>query len=241
MRILLVEDDKRMAEIVSETLESRDHEVVACHSMQQAVPGVFSERFDLIILDLILGKQRGESLVMQLRKKKIDTPILVTSALGEIVIKVNLFELGADDYLEKPFDQNELLVRAEALQRRCQKNSPQCEEEDYEGVVFDWKHNEVVRGGVRIPLTRKQGELLRLLVTSHGKTVKTEDILQKIWKVRSGYHSNIVQSMIRRLRRQLDTGFPHKLIRNVHGVGYSLVLPETEEELQVEEFASSMS
>lgn len=232
MRILLVEDDEKVAAAVSGVLKSYGHKVTVCDSVRDILASDLYSKNDLIILDLILNQERGEELVKKLRGQKISTPILVTSALSEPDTKVNLLELGADDYLTKPFDYKELLARVEALKRRCFDSEWKEDEESHGDITFYWKHNEVVRNGVRIPLTKKQGELLRLLFDNNGRTVKSEDILKKIWRIKPGHHSNIVQSMIRRLRKQLDTDFSHKMIRNVHGVGYCLKLPNHRFRLQ---------
>ena len=231
MRILLVEDDGKTAATVSSVLEDSGHQTTVCTSAKEVLVGGLCNKHDLIILDLILEKERGEHLVTKLREQKVDIPILVTSALSEVMTKVNLLELGADDYLEKPFEYRELLARIEALKRRC-CDASESEKEDCGNITFYWKHNEVARNGVRIPLTKKQGQLLRLLFDNRGRTVRSEDLLERVWKVKPGHHSNIVQSMIRRLRKQLDTNFPQKLIHSIHGVGYRLVLPGAEEDLK---------
>lgn len=230
MRILLVEDDGKTAAMVGGVLESRGHKVTICDSIKKILTDDLCSKHNLVILDLILKNERGENLVTKLRKQKVSIPILVISALSEVVTKINLLELGADDYLEKPFNYKELLARVEALKRRCFGDEWEEGEESYGEITFYWKHNEVIRNGIRIPLTKKQGELLYLLVSNHGKTIKSEYILEKIWKIKPGHHSNIVQSMVRRLRKQLDMDFPHKLIRNVHGVGYCLVLPNSKQQ-----------
>ena len=224
MKILLVEDDKQLSKLLSKMLRDNGYEVTPCKSIHEVLRNGFEHNHDLIILDLLLNGEKGEDLVINLRKRKMDIPILVLSCLSEVVNKTDLLKLGADDYLTKPFDNSELIARIEALNRRC-LNHFFNDKESYGDLVFFWKQNKVIRGNREISLTRKQGGILHLLVRNAGKTVETSEILRQVWNLNPSCSSNVVQSTMRHLRERLDSNFSHKLIQNVHGIGYCFVFP----------------
>ncbi|MBU1445885.1 response regulator transcription factor [Patescibacteria group bacterium] len=225
MEILVIDDNKDIAGFIARLLERKGHEVTVKHSVAEVIKNGLEFSHDLIILDLILEDERGEDLLTDLRKRGVNIPILVLSSITNIPKKVDLLRDGADDYMTKPFDNEELLARVDALQRRYLE-SCLVEEEVYGSVHFYWKQNKIVREGREILLTRKEGQLLKLLVRNKGEVVKSNDLIKKIWNVDPGYHSNILQSLVRHLRKRLDLDFEHKLIHNVHGIGYMLILPE---------------
>lgn len=227
MKILLIEDDKKLAHLIAEALKRYGYNITVCHSAREALKNGLEFSHDLIILDLLFPDERGEEFVIELRKNKINIPILVLSALSEVGNKINLLKLGADDYMTKPFSSRELLARIEALERRC-LDIVFNDKESYGDITFNWKENKINRKGNEIPFTKKEGQLLRLLVANKGEIVRTEDILKKVWQVESDSHSNVIHATIRRLRKRIDHDFPHKLIRNVHGIGYCIVLPMQE-------------
>ena len=224
MDILLVEDNKETSDYLQEKLTDEGFAVSVCASADEVFNKRLELNHDLIILDLMLDKERGDKVVKQLRKKKNNIPILVLSSLVQTSTKVDLFTLGADDYMTKPFNFQELMARIRALHRRTLETRSD-DGENYGEITFYWKQSKLIRKGKEIRLTNKEGDLLKLLLRNEGKTVRSEDILQKVWQINKGHHSNILQSMVRRLRKKLDAGFGHALIRSVHGVGYCLVLP----------------
>lgn len=225
MDILLVEDNQETAQYLETELDKEGHHVTSCASVDDVLENGLEMNHDLIILDLLLDNERGDRLVKHLRKAKVDVPILVLSSLVQSSTKVDLFNLGVDDYVTKPFNMQELAARIKALYRRYLETQND-DEESYGEITFYWKQNKVVRGKKEIRLTNKEGDLLKLLLRNSGKTVRSEDILQKVWHITRGHHSNILQSMVRRLRKKLDSDFDHKLIRSVHGIGYCLDLPK---------------
>lgn len=147
-------------------------------------------------------------------------PIIVLTALNQIGTKVDLFNAGVDDYITKPFDALELMARVKSVYRRYLDGRIENEIEVGD-FVFQRKENLVLRNGEKIPLTVKEGELLLYLVENAGKVVRSEDILKRIWNTRVGFHSNILQATIRRLRKKLDADSLQKYIKNVHGIGYT--------------------
>jgi DNA-binding response OmpR family regulator len=221
MKILIVEDEEKIANFMQLILEKEGNLVTACDSMEEAEKHGYEMTHDLIILDLMLAGKRGETYVRNIRKKRQNVPILVVSALGRISNKIELLNLGADDYMTKPFDAEELVARVNALYRR----SLQLEKKDsinHNDFVFYRKQNKIQREGKEIILTKKEGELLEFLLQNEGKTVRTEDIIRKLWGGKITYHSNVVHATIRRLRRKVDDDFEKKLIENHHGIGYCL-------------------
>lgn len=225
MKVLILEDEVKLAEYTAEILSKEGYETTTCVSIEEAIKKGLEFEHDIIILDLMLVGKGGEHLVEHLRKNKSKVPVLVLSALDQINTKVSLINMGADDYMTKPFDDAELVARVNALHRRYLDTSYE-DKQEFGDIAFYWKQNKLVRGAKEISLTNKEADLFHFLLQNNGKTVKVEDILKKVWQTKVGYHSNVVQSTIRRLRRKVDSDFDHKLIHNVHGVGYTMIIPE---------------
>ncbi len=223
MKILVLEDEKQLAEFIQKILEHEEHMVTVCPSIEEAMKHSYYDTHDLIILDLMLEGKSGDVLVKDLRSRKNNIPILVLSALSGVHSKVELLSQGADDYLTKPFDAQELLARIKALYRRHLDNGEQHEDfKQFESLTFFYKENRVIREGKVILLTEKECELLLYLIQNKGRTVRIGDILSKVWSSHARYHSNIVQSTVRRLRNKLDRGFSKRILKNIHGIGYIL-------------------
>lgn len=225
MKILVIEDEEKIASFIQSTLEREGNLVTICDSVEESNKQSHELTHDLIILDLMLPGKRGEFYVKEIRKKRLNIPILVLSALSRISNKIELLNLGADDYMTKPFDAEELVARINAMYRRYLQTERK-DQMSYGDFAFFRKQNKVKREGKDIILTKKEGELLEFLLQNEGKTVRTEDIIRKIWGAKITYHSNVVQATIRRLRKKIDDGFSHKVIENRHGIGYCVNLPE---------------
>jgi len=226
MKILVIEDEEKIASFIQKVLEQEGNLITVCDSIEEVNKKGYEMTHDVIILDLMLAGKRGEFFVKEIRKHRLNIPILVLSALGRISNKIELLNLGADDYMTKPFDAEELIARVNAIYRRYL----QMERKDqlsYGDFTFFRKQNKIKRQGKEIVLTKKEGELLEFLLQNEGKTVRTEDIIRKIWGAKITYHSNVVQATIRRLRKKVDSGFENKLIENRHGIGYCINLPTT--------------
>ncbi len=224
IRILVVEDEGEISSFLQTILEKEGMKVTICDSVDMVIKNGYEETNDIVVLDLMLRGERGETLVKHMRKKKMTTPILVLSAMGQIGTKVDLINLGADDYLTKPFDPQELVARVKSLYRRYLQTGFK-DEEDFGEFTFYRKQNRIRRGEKDIMLTNREAEMFELLLRNKGNTVPLDDILKKIWKAKSGYHSNVVQVTARRLRQKVDSGFKKQIINNIHGIGYSLNLP----------------
>lgn len=227
MDVLIIEDDVTLAKHVEKELSKLKHTVTVCHSIREAIDKNYAINHDIVILDLLLNGEHGIDFVRYVQKENLHIPILVLSSLAQTINKVELLKAGVDDYMTKPFEIQELSARLEALHRRYIKSSNENTEK-HDGIEFLWDENRIIRDGKDIFLTKKECKLLKKLVINKGKVIKSEDILKYVWNVGPGYHSNILQSLVRHLRKRIDADFDYKLIKNIHGVGYMLTFPKDE-------------
>lgn len=223
MNILVVEDDKVMAGFIAETLRDCGNKVTVVHEVSPVLAGRLDQLHDILILDLVVGSERGEDLLLGLRRLGCNMPILILSGISAVDRRIDLLKQGADDYLLKPFDRGELVARVNALYRRF-LDIPNESCQHFTEASFYWDESKVLRGGQMISLTNKEQQFLRLLVLNRGKVVTTEAILKKVWNTSSAYQSNVVPSLVKRLRQKLDGDFADKLLQNIHGVGYLIDL-----------------
>jgi two-component system copper resistance phosphate regulon response regulator CusR len=220
MRILLVEDEKKVADIIARGLKAERYAVDVCHDGQQGWDTANAYNYDLIILDLMLPGLSGSEILERIRRKNSLVPILILTARDRTEDKVSNFELGADDYLTKPFAFAELLVRIKALLRRGPVNrSSVLRVGDLE---IDRLSQKVKRAGKKIELTGKEYSLLEYLATHPGRVFSRTMIVEHVWDQSFQGLTNIVDVYVRHLREKLDDPFENKLLRTVRGVGYSL-------------------
>ena len=179
--------------------------------------------FDAIILDIMLPGRDGLSVLRQLRERKNTTPVLLLSARGEVNERVEGLNLGADDYLPKPFELAELVARVRALTRRGGENKPVVLR--VADLTLDTVTHKAQRNGVEIELTAREYRLLEFLMRSAGRLCARMMILEKVWDYNFDPGTNLVDVYIRRLREQIDANFEPKLLHTVRGSGY--VLRET--------------
>lgn len=221
MKILLIDDENELVFYVKKILVNAGNEVKSFGSLHEIMNEDFRWDFDVVILDLLLPEIPGKELINKMRKEKNQTPVLILSAVGEPLSKTDLLNLGADDYLTKPFDSQELLARVNALHRRAPNHS-YVDQQAFGDYIFCRKENRIQKGEKEIFLTERESEVLDILLKSKGKTIRTTDLLQKIWHVNEGFHSNVVQATVHRLREKLLDGFGEDFITNIHGVGYRI-------------------
>jgi two-component system copper resistance phosphate regulon response regulator CusR len=220
MRILLVEDEKKVADIIARGLKAERFAVDVCHDGQQGWETAEAYDYDLIVLDLMLPSLSGSEILERVRRKNFQVPILVLTARSGMNDKVSNFELGADDYLTKPFAFAELLVRIKALLRRGPVNrSSVLRVGDLE---IDRLSQKVKRAGKKIELTGKEYSLLEYLATHPGRVFSRTMIIEHVWDQSFQGLTNIVDVYVRHLREKIDDPFENKLLRTVRGVGYSL-------------------
>jgi DNA-binding response OmpR family regulator len=218
MRILIVEDDPKLAEFVARGLRGERFAVDVAGDGLEGERYVQTFEYDLLLLDLLLPQLSGMELLRRVRLAHPALPILILTARDAVDDKVVHFEAGADDYLTKPFDFAELLVRIKALLRRTQ-----VERADILRIA-DLELNrltqQVRRGGLRIDLTAKEYALFEYLLCSPGRVFSRTMILNHVWDQSFEGITNIVDVYVRYLRKKVDEPFPVKIIRTIRGVGY---------------------
>ncbi len=218
MRILVVEDERKLAELISRALKAERYAVDTAHEGGAAWVLIDTYDYDLVILDLMLPGLDGGELLRRTRRKNPHVPILILIARDATDEKVRQFEAGADDYLTKPFAFAELLVRVKALLRRGPiTRASTLRVGDLE---IDRLSQQVRRGGRRIELTAKEYALLEYLATNPGRVFSRTMIIEHVWDQSFEGLTNIVDVYVRHLRGKVDDPFPQKLIRTVRGAGY---------------------
>jgi heavy metal response regulator len=220
MRILLVEDEKNMANFIKRGLEEERYVVDVAPNGEEALFLAEINTYDLIILDIMLPDATGFSICKELRANKIDTFILMLTARDDVKDKVLGLQIGADDYMGKPFDFDELLARVAALLRRKRLDkSPVLKVADLELNQITHK---IMRGQKEISLTPKEYSLLEYLMLHSGQVVTRTHISEHVWNENFDSVTNVIDVFINRLRNKIDRGFERKLINSLRGTGYIL-------------------
>jgi two-component system OmpR family response regulator len=218
MRILVIEDDPTVGQYVKRGLEEHRCAVDLTTDGEEGERRASSEAYDLIVLDMRLPGKSGIEVLHSLRAKGFERPVLVLTAQDAVDFKVQALRSGADDYVTKPFAFEELLARVEALGRRPKEiRSPVLKVGDLE---LDGETREVRRGGERIELTPKEYTVLEYLMRHAGRVMSRTLITEYAWDYHFDPGTNIVDVVINRLRKKVDTGQAHKLVHTVRGVGY---------------------
>ena|SRR5208283_3958319 len=224
MRILLVEDDVKIASFILKGLRSAGFAVDHAQDGENGLHMALTEPYDTAIIDIMLPKLDGLSLIERMRKEKVNTPVIILSARGSIDDRVKGLQTGGDDYMTKPFAFSELLARVQALIRRASGQS-----EPTSLAIGDLSMNfmtrEVARDGRKIDLQPMEFSLLEYLMRNAGRVVSKTMIMEHVWDYNFDPQTNVVEARICRLRDKIDRDFTKKLIQTVRGVGY--VLKET--------------
>jgi len=225
MRLLVVEDEPRMLELLRRGLTEEGHTVLCVADGDRARLKLRQQEFDVVILDVMLPKISGFELALQVRSERNVTPILMLTARDSVPDIVHGLELGADDYMTKPFSFNELLLRLRAVKRRasaCQP--PKLQVGD---LWLDPMTHEVSRAGEAISLTRTEYNLLERLMSNAGRVVPRDMLILSVWGRKAEIEDNTLDAFIRLLRNKVDNQGREQLIRTVRGVGY-MVKRETQ-------------
>jgi two-component system, OmpR family, response regulator len=218
MKILVVEDDRTVGQYVKRGLEEQRYHADLVEDGMEGLRLASGGRYDLIVLDLRLPEMNGLEVLRTLRDRGNTTPVLVLTAQDAVDFKVQALRSGADDYVTKPFAFEELLARVEALGRRPKEiRSPVLRVADLE---LDGETREVRRAGQRIELTPKEYTVLEYLMRHAGRVMSRTLITEYAWDYHFDPGTNIVDVVINRLRKKVDTGHAQKLVHTVRGVGY---------------------
>ncbi len=218
MRVLLVEDDARIASFVSKGLRENAYAVDHVHDSDEAIYRADINPYDLVILDINLPTRSGFDVCRHLREQGAKMPILMLTARDGVEDRIAGLDCGADDYLIKPFDFNELLARMRALLRRHREiRSDKIAVDDLEIML---RSQVVTRGGRKVSLTAKEYSLLEFLAINQGRVLGREEIAEHVWNESFDPFSNLIEVYVKRLRDKIDEGHPVKLIQTRRGAGY---------------------
>lgn len=221
MRVLVVEDDKKIASFVVNGLKQAGFAVDSCADGEEALIMGRSSPYDAAVLDLMLPKIDGLSVLQTLRREGLKTPVIILSAKASLDDRIKGLQAGGDDYLTKPFAFSELLARVQALIRRASQSTEPtrltCGD-----LVIDLLSREVTRNGQAIELQAREFSLLEYLMRNQGRVVTKTMILEHVWDYSFDPQTNVVDVLVHRLRGKVDKDFPVKFIHTLRGVGYVL-------------------
>ena len=220
MKILVVEDEKKVASFIKRGLEEEKYEVVTIHDGEEGLNTASEKSFDLIILDVMLPKMDGVTIMKELRARKVLTPVLMLTAKGEVDDIVAGLDSGSDDYLTKPFAFAELLARVRALLRRSELD--RGAEIRFADLRLDPVTHKVWRAEKEIDLTAKEYALLEYLVRNPNQVLTRTMIAEHVWDYTFDSFTNIIDVYVNYLRKKIDRDFTTKLVHTVRGVGYML-------------------
>jgi DNA-binding response OmpR family regulator len=221
MRVLIVEDELRLARLLRRVLEEERYTVDEAHDGVSGEDMAREGEYDAIVLDVMLPGRSGVAVCQNLRRERVTAPIIMLTARDALEDRVNGLDAGADDYLTKPFAFAELLARLRALTRRrtAEMLSPRLEFDD---LVMDIVRHEVTRGGKRIELTPREYALLEYFLRHPGQVLSRTQIIAGVWRYDAYLTSNAVDTYVHYLRDKIDKGHERKLLHTVRGVGYVL-------------------
>jgi DNA-binding response OmpR family regulator len=220
MQVLVVEDEKRLAALLRQGLAEEGHSVVVAHDGREGLETALAGPFDAIILDVMLPVMDGLAVARRLRQARNQTPILMLTARDSTADVIGGLDLGADDYLTKPFRFDVLLARLRAVSRRGPVPRPvRLQVGD---LVLNTASRQVLRGNQPVRLTRTEYSLLEFLMRRAGRVVSRDAILDGVWGLDKDVEANTLEAFIRLLRTKIDQGHAPKLIHTVRGVGYCL-------------------
>ncbi|GAA4653803.1 response regulator transcription factor [Anaerocolumna aminovalerica] len=225
MKILYVEDEKYMARAVAQVLRKNNYSVDLAYDGENGLDLVSSGLYDIVILDIMLPKLDGIGVLHEMRKRSILTPVILLTAKGETEDKVKGLDSGADDYLVKPFQTEELMARLRALGRRRGQFTADnilC----YGDIELNYNTLDLLGNGQTFHLTLKESQLLELLITNKGQAITTEIIIEKLWGWNSDTEDSHVQVQVAFLRKKLSLITKRVKIKTVRGIGYMLILDE---------------
>jgi two-component system copper resistance phosphate regulon response regulator CusR len=222
MQILIVEDESKLANALKQGLEEEGFSAVVALSGEEALRSLERSVPDLVLLDVMLPKRNGLSVLRELRRDGLPVPVLLLTSLDTVEERVLGLDAGGDDYLVKPFAFPELLARIRALLRRTAVAPPPVV--DFAGLLLNLAGRTVTRDGIAIELTVREFDLLEYFMLNRGRVVSREMLTRDVWKETSRYTplDNVIDVQVARLRRKIDDPFDIKLLHTVRGIGFVL-------------------
>lgn len=221
MKILIIEDEYSLADAISETLKKENFTVEIVTDGEKGEEEAFSNIYDLIILDVMLPNKNGFEILKELRREKIETPVIILTAKSEIYDKLNGLENGADDYLTKPFHMKELIARVKVILKR-KSNIKDTDVLEYEELKLDLRTGKMSCNGNEITINGKELELLEILLINKNQIMSRETLTNKIWGYDCEAEYNNVEVYVSFLRKKLKILKTKVKIKSVRGVGYKL-------------------
>ncbi len=218
MRILLIEDEKKVARFISKGLIEESYAVDVAYDGEEGLFLAEVNDYDLIILDIMLPKKDGFEVLKTLRNKGFTTPVIMLTARDELESKIQGLDLGADDYMTKPFAFSELMARIRAVTRRKQEKADN--KLQLGDLVIDAVTRTVTRGNKPIELTNKEYALLEYFIRNPGRVLSRTMIAEHVWDYQFDPMTNVIDVYVNYLRQKIDRGFEKKLIHTIRGVGY---------------------
>ena len=219
MRLLIIEDDREAADYLKKALREAGHMAEIANDGEAGLAIALDESFDVLVVDRMLPKRDGLSLVSELRKRGNETPVLILSALGQVDDRVTGLRAGGDDYLAKPYAFSELLARVEVLSRRRDPNSADTVYRVAD-LELDRLSHRVMRNGEEIVLQPREFRLLEYLMRHAGQVVTRTMLLENVWDYHFDPQTNVIDVHVSRLRSKIDKGFAKPLLQTVRGAGY---------------------
>lgn len=220
MNILIVDDERQLTEALAAILKQQKYSVDCVFNGEDGLDHALSGIYDLIILDVMMPKMDGFTVLKILRQKKVDVPVLMLSAKSEISDKIGGLNLGADDYLTKPFNTDELLARIKALLRRKEKFTGDVL--TFNDVSLDRDTFELVKNQKKIVLGKKEFQILEMLMLNNGKSIDKERFIEKIWGYDTDAEYNTIEVYVSFLRKKLAAVGAETEIKSIRGIGYTL-------------------
>ena len=220
MKLLVVEDEKKLCEMIAKSLHRAGYEVDTCNDGEKALDMIYAEMYDLIVLDLNLPGMDGMEILRELRKENEETKVLILSARSQIADKVEGLDSGANDYMEKPFHLQELEARIRSLTRRKFIQTDVCLESG--AIKFNTVRREAYAKGKMVSLTRKENGILEYLLLNQGRPVSQEELMEHVWDASADSFSGAVRVHMSSLRKKLKAELGYDPIQNKVGEGYTI-------------------